>query len=219
MADRPPVQSQRLTRDKIALISKNLEIIKAFENLIRDVSVVLPDTVVQDRQAIENAQETADQAVIDAAAALSAANLASAAAALAQSLAATANNNAAAAQGAIDAHIADLDNPHETDKVKVGLPNVDNTSDMDKPVSTAQQAALDLKPNADNPMLTGSVRVGGEIIADSGAILRLRSYTVAGVPSASVPGRVIYVSNGTSNKRLAVSDGANWRWPDGAIVS
>ena len=33
----------------------------------------------------------------------------------------------------------------------VGLPNVDNTSDSDKPVSTAQQAALDLKYDASNP--------------------------------------------------------------------
>lgn len=34
------------------------------------------------------------------------------------------------------------------DKTDVGLDNVDNTSDADKPVSTAQQAALDLKANA-----------------------------------------------------------------------
>ena len=33
------------------------------------------------------------------------------------------------------------------DKSKVGLTNVDNTSDADKPVSTAQQSALDLKAN------------------------------------------------------------------------
>lgn len=48
----------------------------------------------------------------------------------------------------------------------------------------------------------------------------LKSYTVATLPSASkyVQG-IIYVSNGTSNKRLAVSDGTNWRWPDGVIVS
>lgn len=32
-------------------------------------------------------------------------------------------------------------------KETVGLSNVDNTSDMDKPVSTAQQQALDLKVN------------------------------------------------------------------------
>ena len=31
------------------------------------------------------------------------------------------------------------------DKTRVGLANVDNTADIDKPVSTAQQAALDAK--------------------------------------------------------------------------
>lgn len=36
-------------------------------------------------------------------------------------------------------------------KGDVGLANVDNTSDAAKPVSTAQQAALDLKYNASNP--------------------------------------------------------------------
>lgn len=42
-------------------------------------------------------------------------------------------------------HIADLDNPHETTKAQVGLGNADNTSDIDKPISTATQAALDTK--------------------------------------------------------------------------
>jgi hypothetical protein len=47
----------------------------------------------------------------------------------------------------------------------------------------------------------------------------LASYTVAGVPTSAPTGSIIYVSNGTSNKRLAVFDGTNWRWPDGNIVS
>ncbi|MCI8824707.1 MAG: hypothetical protein HFH63_02235 [Lachnospiraceae bacterium] len=40
-------------------------------------------------------------------------------------------------------HVADKTNPHKVTKVQVGLGNVDNTADMDKPVSTAQQEALD----------------------------------------------------------------------------
>lgn len=44
-------------------------------------------------------------------------------------------------------HTSRTDNPHETDKTQVGLGNVDNTSDAAKPVSTVQQAALDLKAN------------------------------------------------------------------------
>ncbi|MCO5159995.1 MAG: DUF2793 domain-containing protein [Mesorhizobium sp.] len=47
----------------------------------------------------------------------------------------------------------------------------------------------------------------------------LRSYTVAELPSATLPGQIVYVSDGSSNRRMAVSDGTNWRWPDGAVVS
>ena len=39
----------------------------------------------------------------------------------------------------------------------VGLGNVDNTSDADKPVSTEQQAALDLKATKLDPVFTGTV--------------------------------------------------------------
>lgn len=42
------------------------------------------------------------------------------------------------------------------DKADVGLSNVDNTADANKPVSTAQQAALDLKANLASPALTGT---------------------------------------------------------------
>lgn len=53
-----------------------------------------------------------------------------------------------------------------------------------------------------------------------GASPKLPSYTVATLPAASAFAQCIaYVSNGASNKRLAVSDGTNWRFPDGAIVS
>lgn len=41
-------------------------------------------------------------------------------------------------------------------KGSIGLGNVDNTADADKPVSTAQQAALDLKANRASPILTGT---------------------------------------------------------------
>ena len=39
-------------------------------------------------------------------------------------------------------HVADADNPHKVTKAQVGLGSVDNTSDVDKPVSTAQAAAI-----------------------------------------------------------------------------
>lgn len=47
------------------------------------------------------------------------------------------------------AHLADTNNPHGVTKAQVGLGNVDNTSDLDKPVSTAQATA-------DNAILTSA---------------------------------------------------------------
>lgn len=43
------------------------------------------------------------------------------------------------------AHKNAIDNPHSVTKVQVGLSNVDNTSDLNKPVSTAVQTELDKK--------------------------------------------------------------------------
>jgi len=45
----------------------------------------------------------------------------------------------------IDTHIANTSNPHATTKSQVGLANVDNTSDINKPISTATQTALNGK--------------------------------------------------------------------------
>ena len=42
----------------------------------------------------------------------------------------------------LDEHIADNNNPHNVTKVQVGLGNVDNTADIDKPVSNATKSAI-----------------------------------------------------------------------------
>ena len=44
---------------------------------------------------------------------------------------------------ALSAHTARTDNPHGVTKAQVGLGSCDNTADASKPVSTAQQAAID----------------------------------------------------------------------------
>lgn len=51
----------------------------------------------------------------------------------------------AATNSALLAHVADTNNPHGVVKAQIGLGNVDNTADTNKPVSLLQQAALDLK--------------------------------------------------------------------------
>lgn len=45
----------------------------------------------------------------------------------------------------VESHINSKENPHNVTKEQVGLSNVDNTSDMDKPVSNAVQEELDDK--------------------------------------------------------------------------
>jgi hypothetical protein len=52
-------------------------------------------------------------------------------------------------------------------KSDVGLGNVDNTTDANKPVSTATQAALDLKAPLANPTFTGTVTLPANTISQS----------------------------------------------------
>lgn len=65
-------------------------------------------------------------------------------------------------------HVEDMNNPHGTTKDLVGLGNADNTSDINKPVSTAQRAAIDLvqanldahEADTNNPHQTTKADVG-----------------------------------------------------------
>lgn len=50
-------------------------------------------------------------------------------------------------------------------KTMVSLGNADNTSDANKPVSTAQQTALNLKANLASPTFTGVVALGTYTVA------------------------------------------------------
>lgn len=51
---------------------------------------------------------------------------------------------------ALNEHLDDKENPHEVTVEQLGLEKVDNTSDADKPVSNAQQEALNKKINYDD---------------------------------------------------------------------
>ena len=52
-------------------------------------------------------------------------------------------------------------------KGDVGLGNADNTSDVNKPVSTAQQTALNLKANLANPTFTGTLNAAAISASDT----------------------------------------------------
>ena len=141
--------------------------------------------------------EYADQAETDAiaAAALEAANIADAAvtdhnaetlnvhgiantALLAtQSYADTAESDAITAAGlAADTKIADA--VAALTKSSVGLANVDNTSDANKPVSTATQTALDLKAPLAGPSFTGDANFEGNVTIEGNLVVEGTTTTV-----------------------------------------
>ena len=65
-------------------------------------------------------------------------------------------------------HIQNTSNPHSVTKTQIGLGNVDNTSDLDKPISTATQTALDGK--------VGDVKVNGyTVVSDGEAIINIKT--------------------------------------------
>lgn len=78
------------------------------------------------------------------------------------------NTELAAVEGDISAHKKDTDNPHNVTATQIGLGNVENTSDADKPVSTAQAAAIKVvqdditahKNNKSNPHAVTKAQVG-----------------------------------------------------------
>jgi citrate lyase gamma subunit len=82
-----------------------------------------------------------------------------------KSYADTAETDAIAAAGtAADSKIATA--VAALTKSSVGLANVDNTSDANKPVSTATQTALDAKASLAGATFTGSVEVDGNLVVD-----------------------------------------------------
>lgn len=75
--------------------------------------------------------------------------------------AADATSKANAVQANLNTHTANVANPHSVTKAQVGLGNVDNTSDANKPVSTAQQTALDAKQDTSRTRRQSQVLTNG----------------------------------------------------------
>ena len=98
-------------------------------------------------------------------------------------------------------------------KSNIGLGNVDNTSDRNKPVSTAQQAALDLKVNKAGDTMTGALNITdttestststGALIISGGLAVKKRMCTNS------------YLSlNTDSSNSLVLGGGNNYAWID-----
>ena len=77
-------------------------------------------------------------------------------------------------------------------------------------VSTASTARTNLGLGTIATQASNAVALTGGTI--SGTIMTLKSYDVAGVPSASPTGQMIYVTDGNSGAAtVAVSDGSAWK--------
>ena len=115
-----------------------------------------------------------------------------------------------------DARLSDARTPktHTHTKGEVGLGNVDNTSDADKPVSTAQLTALNLKANLDgnadvgdiyNATTNGHLISSGKKFNDSGtsttdiwSASKITSAIAAGVSGTAVTGYQVIKSGPTT---------------------
>lgn len=86
-----------------------------------------------------------------------------------------------AAESSLSGHIAATNNPHSVTAAQVGLGNVDNTSDANKPVSTAQQSALDGKQIKDVVSATAPSHSEGLRWVDSTDMTEYLSYNGAWV--------------------------------------
>ena len=114
------------------------------------------------------------------------------------------------ADGAVSTAVAALT------KTSVGLANVDNTSDANKPVSTATQTALDLKANLDSPTFTGTVTLPANTITNT--MMADDSVNTAELTALSVTTAKIADLNVTEGK---LADGAvtSAKILDGTIVN
>ena len=85
-----------------------------------------------------------------------------------------------------DDHIANKSNPHQVTKDQIGLGKVDNTTDLEKPISTATQNALNAKVQTVN--ITGSGNA---------------------ITSASISGTVLTLTKGATYNNNSYSAGTN----------
>lgn len=127
-------------------------------------------------------------------------------------------------QAQITAHTGSTSNPHGVTKTQVGLGSVDNTSDADKPISTATQTALNAKAPLLQPTLTGLREVKVAMAADNidvatgnlftKTISGATTLTVSNVPaSGTLASFILDLTNGGS---AAITWWSGVKWAGGA---
>ena len=165
-----------------------------------DVGLGNVDNTSDANKPVSTAQATADGVVLSSAAAD-----------------ATSKANAAAAASTPVAHATNTSNPHSVTATQVGLGNVDNTSDVNKPVSTAQalaDTAIGSAAAADATSKANAAIVIAEAYADalSVSVVKLNprivtsNLTIASTYNAASVGPITIAEGIT----VTVSDNATW---------
>ena len=121
---------------------------------------------------------------------------------------------------AYNAHIADKNNPHEVTKAQVGLGNVDNTSDLNKPISTATQTAIATIETAYGATLEFTVNSSTYVLT---AVLKNKDGTALSTQTVDLPLESVVVSgeydDTTKSLILTLQNGNTITIPVGDLVS
>jgi len=118
---------------------------------------------------------------------------------------------------ALTSHTSNTSNPHSVTASQVGLGNVNNTSDANKPVSTATQTALDLKksiaPRVE--VLTDAATVTPNMgTSDAGYLASLSQTTTIANPTGSPSNFQQYTLRIKSTSTQTLSWGSQYRGSD-----
>ena len=84
------------------------------------------------------------------------------------------------------------------DKTAVGLSNVDNTSDLNKPVSTATQTALDTKENTSNKSTTTTLGTSDVLFPTQNAVKTYVDNNITSVNNANSALQATVTANATA---------------------
>jgi len=107
----------------------------------------------------------------------------------------------------LTSHTSNTTNPHSVTKSQVGLANADDTSDVNKPVSTATQTALNAKQNT-LVSNTNIKTINGTTLLGSGDLIISTGITIGTTPiTLGAVGRVLFEDTGN-----VVSGSANLFW-------
>ncbi len=105
-----------------------------------------------------------------------------------------------------------LDFRAQVTKTAIGLGNADNTSDANKPVSTATQTALNLKANLASPTFTGSPAAPTATLGNNTTLIATTAFVTAAV-AAAVAGNVATASALQTGRTIAITGDLTWTSP------